>query len=277
VRTGFGQHLDDDALLGRSLNPRVQHASSRLLRTIDVASLVALGGAIVLLAVARARVRLAVGAAALIVGATGTAEGLKHLLARPELRGPDRLPIASFPSGHTAVAASLALGLVIVLPARWRALAAVLGALYAAAVGAATVTAGWHRPSDVVGAFLLTVAWAAVVCAALEAWAPPPPPREARATRRSVRVAVGLLALATVLLAGLGLAAARTIETFNDRNLRSLPVGASYVGSIAAIAAAGAALVAVFVAALDGAALDPGPRPPGTRPNPALPKLMVKD
>jgi membrane-associated phospholipid phosphatase len=275
VRTGFGQHLDDDALLGRSLNPRVQNASSRLLRGIDVASLVAVGGAIVLLAVARARLRLALGAAALIVGATGTVEGLKHLLARPELRGPDRLPIPSFPSGHTAVAASLALGLVIVLPARWRALAAVLGAVYAAAVGAATVTAGWHRPSDAIGAFLVTVAWAAVVCAALAAWAPAPPP-EAQASRRSVRVAVGLLALATVLLAGLGVAAARAVETFNDRNLRTLPVGASYVGSVAAIAAAAAALVAVFVAALDGAVLDVGPRPPpaGGR---AAPKLMVRD
>jgi membrane-associated phospholipid phosphatase len=277
VRTGFGQHLDDDALLGRSVNPRVQHAASRLLRSIDVASLVALGGGIVLLAVARARVRLALGAAALIVGATGTAEGLKHVLARPELTGPDRLPIPSFPSGHTTVATSLVLGLVIVLPSRWRALAAVLGVVYAAAVGVATVTAAWHRPSDVVGGFLLTVAWAAVVCAALEAWAPPAPPRAARAARRSVRVAVGLLALATVLLGGFGLAAARTIESFNDRNLRTLPVGASYVGSVAAMAAAGAALIGVFVGALDGAVLDPGPRPARGKVPPSRPKLMVKD
>jgi hypothetical protein len=172
------------------------------------------------------------------------------------------------------VAASLALGLVIVLPARWRALAAILGAVYAAAVGVATVTAGWHRPSDVVGAFLLTVAWAGAVCAALEAWAPPAPAREARAARRSVRFAVGLLALATVLLAALGLAAARMVESFNDQNLRTLPVGASYVASVAAIAAAGAGLVALFVGALNGAVLDPGP----PEPRPARPtKLMVKD
>jgi membrane-associated phospholipid phosphatase len=277
VRTGFGQHLDDDALLGRSLNPRVQHASSRLLRGIDVSSLVAVGGAIVLLAVARARVRLAVGAAALIVGAVGTTEGLKRLLARPELTRPDRLALPSFPSGHTAVAASLALGLVIVLPARWRALAAVLGAGYAVAVGVATVTAGWHRPSDVVGAFLVTVAWAGVVCAVLEARAPAPGPPEARAARRSVRVAVGLLVLATVLLGALGLAAARLVEVLHDRNLRTLPVGASYVGSVAAIAAAGAALVAVFVAALDGAVLDPGPPPRRSEPAPGPRKLMVND
>lgn len=277
VRTGFGQHLDDDALLGRSLNPRVQHASSRLLRSIDVSSLVALGGTIVLLAITRARIRLAVGAAALIVGATATAEGLKHVLARPELTGPDRLPVPSFPSGHTTVAASLALGLVIVLPARWRAPAAVLGLAYAAAVGVATVTAGWHRPSDVVGGFLITVAWAAVVCAALEAWAPPAPPRQARAVRRGVRVTVAFLALATVLLAGFGLAAARMVESFNDRNLRTLPVGASYVGSVAAIAATGAALVALFVGALDGAVLDPGSRRLEAVPVDRDPNLMVDD
>jgi membrane-associated phospholipid phosphatase len=255
------------------LNPRVQHASSRLLRSIDVSSLVLVGGAIVLFALARARLRLAVAAAALIGGATGCAEALKHTLARPELTGPDRLPIPSFPSGHTTVAASLALGLVLVLPGRWRAPGALVGAAYAAAVGVATVTAGWHRPSDVVGGFLLTVAWAAAITAALAARAPATG-AEARAergaARRGTHVAVALLAVAAVLLGALGLAVAGLVESLSDRNLRALPVGASYVASAGVIVAAGSALVAVFLAAVGGAALDRGPlqQPAAPRPTP---------
>ena len=63
VHTHFGQHLDNDALLGRSQNARVQHATERLLHTIDVLSLALIGGAIVLAALVRARIRLAIGAA----------------------------------------------------------------------------------------------------------------------------------------------------------------------------------------------------------------------
>lgn len=276
VRTGLGQHLDDDALLGRSLNPRVQHAASRLLRSIDVSSLALVGGAIVLLAVARARLRLAAAAAVLIVGGVGSAEGLKHVLSRPELTGPDRLPIPSYPSGHTTVAASLALGLVLVLPARWRPPAAIAGAVYASAVGVATVTAGWHRPSDVVGGFLITVAWAGAVGAALVARArsAAATPVDRRAARRS-RYAVALLALAAALLGALGVAVARTVESLSDRNLQTLPVGAAYVGSVAFIAAAGAALFALFLAALGGAVLDRGPPAASARTSAGLPQKLT--
>ena len=280
VRTGLGQHLDDDALLGRSLNPRVQHAASRLLRSIDVSSLVVVGGAIVLLALARARLRLAAAAAALMVGATGTAEGLKHVLPRPELTGPDRLPIPSYPSGHTTVAASLALGLVLVLPGRWRAPAALAGTAYASAVGVATVTAGWHRPSDVVGGFLVTVAWAAVIGAVLVARArvTTAAPVDRRAARRSAHVVVAVLALAAVLVGALGVAVAGMVKSLSDRNLRTLPVGAAYVGSVGVIVAAGAALVAVFLAALGGAVLDRGPpEARAARTEGPPPKLILKD
>jgi hypothetical protein len=44
VHTSIGQHLDNDALLGRSQNPRVQRATDHLLHTIDVFSLALIGG-----------------------------------------------------------------------------------------------------------------------------------------------------------------------------------------------------------------------------------------
>ncbi len=256
VRTGWGQHLDADALLGRSLNPRVQQASSRLLRSIDVISLAVLGGAIVCIALARARVWLAVAAATLILGATVTTESLKRLLARPELTHPDRLAHPSFPSGHTTVAASLAVALLIVVPVRWRGPVAMGGAVYAVGVGAATVTAGWHRPSDAVGAFLVTIAWAAAVCALLVAERGPGSRVRRREAGRSGRVAVPLLVVGALTLAVVGFAVAGTIAAIEDRHLQAVPFGAAYAGSVASIAAAGAVLVAVFLVCLRGVVLD---------------------
>jgi membrane-associated phospholipid phosphatase len=261
VHTGIGQHVDDDALLGRSMNPRVQHATNHLLHTIDVSSLALIGGAIVLGALARARLRLALGAATLIVGATATTEALKHLLTRPPLLHPDPLPIASFPSGHTTVAFSLALALLLVVPGRWRGPTAVAAALYASAVGVATVTAAWHRPSDVIGAFLVTVAWAAATCAVLLAEWGPGSGAGRRDARRGQRLAVPLLGVSAVLLALVGFAVASTVEALGDRHLEAVSIGASYAGSVAAILAAGQALVAVLLWCLRDVSLD-DPRAP---------------
>jgi membrane-associated phospholipid phosphatase len=256
VRTGWGQHLDDDALLGRSLNPRVQQATSRLLRSIDVTSLAGLGGAIVLIALARARVWLAVSAAILIFGATVTSEVLKRILARPELTHPDRLATASFPSGHTTVAASLAVALLIVVPPRWRGLVAVAGIAYAVVVGAATVTAGWHRPSDVVGAFFVTFAWATAICALLVAGRGSGSRAGRREARQSGRLAVPLLVVGALILAVVGFAFAGTLAAIEDRHLQTVPFGAAYAGSVASILAAGSVLVAAFLACLRGVVLD---------------------
>jgi membrane-associated phospholipid phosphatase len=256
VRTGWGQHLDDDALLGRSLNPQVQRASSRLLRSIDLTSLAVLGGAIVFIALTRARVWLAVSAAALILGATVTTEALKRILARPELTHPDRLANPSFPSGHTTVAASLVVALLIVVPARWRGLVAVAGTAYAVFVGAATVTAGWHRPSDVVGGFLVTVAWASAICALLVAGRGPGSRAGRREARQSGRLAVPLLVVGALMLAVVGFAFAGTLAAIEDRQLQTVPFGAAYTGSVASILAACSVLVAAFLACLRGVVLD---------------------
>ena len=271
VRTHTGQHLDDDALLGRALNYRVQAATQRLLNSLDATSLAVVGGAIVVVAVARARLRLGVAAGVLIGGATATTEVLKRVLPRPLLTGPDRLAGPSFPSGHAAVAAALALGLVLVVPARWRGLAAVAGTTYAVLVGAATVTAGWHRPSDVVGGFLVTVAWAATLGAALVK-APAGTRTERRAAQRGSRLAVGALVLGAALLAVVGVTLAGTVAALRDRDLRLVPVGAAYLGSVAVILAAGGVLVACFLGALGGLPLEPRLAPP-----PLAPNLMPSD
>lgn len=260
VRTPFGQHLDNDALIGRSLNLRVQHATQRLLHSLDVTSLAVIGGAIVLIALARARIWLAAAAATLIGGAVLTTEALKRVLPRPLLSHPARLPMPSYPSGHTTVAASLALALVLVVTPRWRGAAALAGTAYAAAVGVGTVTAAWHRPSDAIGAFLVAVFWAAAVSAVLIDERGLGSPAGRRAARGSGRLTAEVLAVGAVLLAVVGFAVASTLAALRDRQLETVHIGAAYAGSVAAIVAAAAALVAAFLVGLRGVVLDTPPR-----------------
>ena len=47
------------------------------------------------------------------------------------------------------------------LPPAARGAASVIGATYAAVVGIATLSSGWHRPSDVIAAYLIAGGWAA--------------------------------------------------------------------------------------------------------------------
>ena len=100
----------------------------------------------------------------LIAGANLTVELLKRYLDRPNLGiDPERAGAGnSFPSGHTAIAASVAVAFVLVLPPKARGAGAVIGTFYAALVGVFTMSAGWHRPSDAVGALLIVGVWAAL-------------------------------------------------------------------------------------------------------------------
>jgi len=66
----------------------------------------------------------------------------------------------SFPSGHTAFAASLAWAAILVLahPGLQRRLAVLAGVLFTAAVGLSRVYIGVHYPTDVLGSVLITTA-----------------------------------------------------------------------------------------------------------------------
>ncbi len=66
----------------------------------------------------------------------------------------------SLPSGHTTFAASAAVAVFLVCSPRRRPLAALFAACYASAVGMYTFTETWHRPSDVVAAYLVVAVWA---------------------------------------------------------------------------------------------------------------------
>src|SRR6185503_6696111 len=101
----------------------------------------------------------------LMVGANLTTQVLKNaVFVRPDL-GVEASYGNTLPSGHTTAAASVAAALLLVVPPRVRPWAAVLGAGYTTATGVSTLIGQWHRPSDVVAAVLVVLAWTAIACA----------------------------------------------------------------------------------------------------------------
>ncbi|WP_433493696.1 phosphatase PAP2 family protein [Micromonospora sp. CA-248089] len=165
VHTELGQWLDTVALTGNRIGQdRIDGPVDTLLNAMSVVSLLAATAVIGFIALIRGRKALAVTATLLIGGANVTTQVLKHYLVRPDFGiDPERAAAGnSLPSGHTAVAASVAIALILVLPRKLRVTGAFLGAAYAAAAGVATLSAGWHRPSDAVAAYLVVGAWAAV-------------------------------------------------------------------------------------------------------------------
>ena len=83
-------------------------------------------------------------------------EGL--LPVRP-YRGVETLELNSLPSGHTTMAASAAAAVFLMVSPRWRPLAGFLGGSFAVATGVSTLINQWHRPADVVAAFLVVGAF----------------------------------------------------------------------------------------------------------------------
>jgi len=164
---GWDAHVLQAATAERAI-PSVQNASSGLIDTIDVGSLVLLGGGIVGVALLLGRRRAALGAAVLLAGANATTQALKPGLGALHPFGDARAQIhSSFPSGHATVTMSVALAAVLVAPTGWNLLAALGGAAYAAAVGISLLVQASHYPSDVAGAYLVTGAWAGAVAALL--------------------------------------------------------------------------------------------------------------
>ena len=108
---------------------------------------------------------------------------------------------ASWPSGHSTAAMSLALCLVLVVGPGLRPLAAFVGAGFAIAVGYSLVVLGFHLPSDVLGGYLVaatfTLLGAAALAGAEARW-----PAAAAAAARAARPPAVLSAPALAMLAG---------------------------------------------------------------------------
>jgi membrane-associated phospholipid phosphatase len=157
--------LHDFTLLSR---PAVDGPANFLLHLLDPREFVFWGVALVAVAIARGRPRVALAVVALITLAPFTAETLKPLLATPHDQvGGVGIGPASWPSGHSTAALALVLAAIIVAPARMRPLVAAVGGAFALAVGFALLMLAWHMPSDVLGGYLVATFWAALAVAAL--------------------------------------------------------------------------------------------------------------
>ncbi len=161
VRTTLGQQVDTLVMRGADVHhPRVVEVLDRTLNGTSLASLVLVCLFAAVVGVLRRRLDLAIGAALLVVGANVTTQLMKMHLSRPDLDGTEMSN--SFPSGHTAAAASVAFAVILVLPQALRGAVGLVGFGYVAVIAVATVWAEWHRPSDTLAALMITLIWAAV-------------------------------------------------------------------------------------------------------------------
>ncbi len=207
VTSRTGQLLDaavlDGAHYGRT---RLWRLAEPVLDVISVPFIATVLVGAVVLAMIRRQWLLTLQVGLLMAGANLTTQLLKHaVLQRPDLGLGDRV-VNTMPSGHTTAAASCAVALVLVVPRRMRALTATLGALYTAGTGIATLIGGWHRPSDVIAAGLVVLAWAGLV----SALRPTGPPATARQRKRETSTVSLMLGLGLVAAAVAGIALQRT-------------------------------------------------------------------
>ncbi len=215
-----GQRLDSSALdaftaaAQRPLRPSINGVSE----LAGPGPLIA--GALVLVTIALLRRRwlMAAMVPAILLCANLVTQLLKPGLAHPrivELSGTEAPYPASWPSGHSTVAMSLALCAVLVVGPRLRPLAALVGAGYAVAVGYSLIAMGWHLPSDVLGGFLSASTFTLLGAAGLSVLeGPKAPAAHAVSARRRTPVAIdrpvllaSLVAAAAAVLCGLVLLA----------------------------------------------------------------------
>jgi len=161
VRTGPGQRLDQESLLRVDADPHLTRDIARVLNDLSIGLGIAVLVACMAVALVRGQIRHAIAAAVLVGGANLTTQLLKHVwLTRPDFGfGTDN----SLPSGHTTVAVSLTLAMLLVVPGFARVVVVLAGSVAASLVGVGLVVAGWHRPSDVVAALGVCLAWSGLV------------------------------------------------------------------------------------------------------------------
>jgi membrane-associated phospholipid phosphatase len=211
VRTTLGQLVDTTAMRGGDVqHPKVVEVLSRALNGTTLVSVVLVCVVAATIGVLRKRIDLAIGAAVMVIGANASAQLLKDRLVRPDL---DHFPAPnSFPSGHTAAAASVAFALILVLPHAIRGTVALIGFCYVTVIAIATVWAEWHRPSDTVAGILIVLGWAAGVsfCIRLRRMFGP------GVAERPTRLA-RLPLIAVIVVCGLGGAAGLALVVLSER------------------------------------------------------------
>ncbi len=273
VETAWGQRAGNAALAGRrNRPPDLIDTSLDLLSTISVLSLAFAGGAICLIGLIRGGWRLGFGVGIVILFSNVTTQVLKNdVLTRPFLV--DEGDIFgwgnSLPSGHATVAMSLVVGLGLVLPPRVRWLGVVPTTLYAIGIGVATITAGWHRPSDAMAAYLVVVFWGGLV-AALLLWSRDQGSAvhvldlhlaDRRQETLQTLVAIGAVTLAIALITLLGVVLNNAWATLTEVDFDIAyfaGIGSAAAAAILTVSALMLSLVGIDLGGIDEAAVETG-------------------
>lgn len=248
VASEAGQHLDQAALRGSDYGRGTLWALGEPVLDVVSVSFVVLGlGTAMGIALLRRRWGLAVQVAFVVVGSNVTTQLLKKsVLDRPDLIGGGWGVGNTLPSGHTTVAASVAVALLLAVPRAARPVVAVLGGTYTAATGVSTLIGHWHRPSDVVAAILVVTAWTALALALTPASAlDPVPARGSSAYPGSVVVAVLLFLGAGAAMLGAAWCLREVYPASWD--MTDLAETTAYVGGALGVVAATAISFAVLL------------------------------
>ncbi len=200
------------------------------------------GLVLALIALARGRVRVAAAIPLLFVATGMTTEALKHLLASQRLDewlGHAQISAASWPSGHSTAAMTMALCAVIVAPPRLRPTVAAIGGAFAVAVAYAILTLGWHFPSDVFGGYLVSATYVLLAISAIALSERRRPSRRgAEAGSRPVDVvpALGVALLGAGAAAGVALSRPQALLDYASTHT-TFVAGALAIAALAAVLA----------------------------------------
>jgi membrane-associated phospholipid phosphatase len=259
VWTAKGQRFEDAVLSGAAATADAGRASmvGRVgdgvaiwaLRTVSTPMVAACTLLVLAIGFVRREPLLAHLGAGVIIASVVTAEVMREFALRPVLleHGVRRAD-QSFPSGHTAAAASVLFALILVVPRRARWSVSLVTAPWAPATSVATVTVGWHRPSDAVGSEIVALFYACLAVAVIAG--------RTRSQRQAVRSPISSgsrvpIALALGMAAYVGVAAFYMSAMLVDRPPVSAAVRASaldaYVAGRITVVVLGFAVMTVFV------------------------------
>ena len=206
-----------------------------------------IGLALIVIALARHRGRVALAIAVILIGSEVSTQLLKPLLSHPrpqEWLGKGQIAAASWPSGHATAAMALALCAVLAVPARWRPAAATAGGLFSVAVAYAILSLGWHFPSDVIGGFLVAALWTSLAVAAVSRWDELRPPQAEQVRRSTLAQAAPAILVGAALGGALLIAAERphAVAAYAEEHPAFL-LGAATIAALAALLTAAASAV----------------------------------
>lgn len=254
-----GQIVDQLALLGASEYTESPSGTIRetlyetlvslTMPVLDVAEVwfvVVAAIVIVGIAVLRRQWWLALAAMVMSLGANLTTQAIKGV-GDQQTHGLYETYGNSWPSGHTTIAATVALSLLLVVPGRWRWVAALAGSIFTTLMAWATVLSGWHRPSDTVAAVLISAIWYVLVEIARRSLAPVPLTAGVRSP-----VAIRILDITSGICAALGVGIlAATLLTLPDTPVGQMEVAIqrlAFVGAFFGVAAIVVGTIRVLLA-----------------------------